>query len=732
MRRLCLFTIGAVPAVAAVIYLLPETVAVWLALGAVALLLGFLFRSRLRLILFGAAAAFLWCSIYFSLFFAPLNALCGNETDFTAQALKSSVATQYGYSVEADVLLPQRRVRAVLYYADETECTIGEMLTGSAVFTRTVDSEETFNVASDIFLIGRASSLRSQGVPARLSLRIRAALLTQHIREKLKRTLPSDAKMMIALVTGDRSVFSFAEKNRMILAGVYHAVSLSGMHVALLAGLIYLLFARRKWLAAALGIPILIGFTVLTGGAPSTVRATIMLSLFLLAPLFRREYDPLTALCAALLVLLAENPWSLAHWGLQLSFAATLGILLFYPYLNCRIMRKSRGAFVLPWIVRYALTAVCVTLCACAFSMPLAALYFGVVPLLALPVNLLALWTITLLFPVGLLLCFLPDAICIAVGSVLVWLCRWFTLVVDTAASIPVCAVYAQTPLLLAWAVGAWEFALLAILLPAQRRVCAGALGVALVLSLAITYLPDAFAPYHFTMLDVGQGQCLVYRGGSKTIIDCGANGDSTGETAARYLLSRGVFSLDSLIITHLDYDHCDGAAQLLSRVPTETVYLPYRENEDAIETEHRRLLCEAAERYGATVQTVSEMQMLPATTVFPPQSQQNANNGSLAVLISEGDTDILITGDMNATTEALLLRSYDLPDLEVAVAGHHGSKESTGAALLVRLRPEIVLCSAGKNNTHGHPAPDTVARVTAFGGAFYTTAENGNLEVRW
>ncbi|MBQ7523375.1 MAG: DNA internalization-related competence protein ComEC/Rec2 [Oscillospiraceae bacterium] len=728
MRKLCFFSIGVIAAVAAVIYALPESAVVWLMLGACLLAVGALIKlPRLRIVFFGAAAALAWCSVYFLLFFAPLNALCVGEADFTAQAAKPSVATRYGHSVEADVLLPNRSVRTVIYYTGKTDLATGEVFTGRAYFTRTIDSEETFNVASDIFLTGRATELAPQGVPQRLSLRTRAAILADQIRDKLRRTLPEDAKMVVALVTGDRSVFSYAEKNRMILAGVYHAVSLSGMHVALLAGLIYLLFARRKWLCAALGIPILIAFTVMTGSAPSTVRATVMQSLLLLAPLLRREYDPMNALCAALLVLLAENPWSLAHWGLQLSFTATLGILLFYPLLNERIIRKRRLG-----IVRYALSSIGITLCACAFSMPLAALYFGVVPLLSLPVNLLALWTVTLLFPAGLVLCLLPDAICTAAGGVIVWLCRWFNLVVDTTARIPVCAVYRQTPLMLAWAVIAWEAVLFAALLPKRRRAAAITVFASLVLASALTYIPEFAVPHHFTALDVGQGQCLVYRGREKAVIDCGANGDATGESAARYLLSRGVFKLDAVILSHFDADHCDGIAQLISRIPTETIYIPYRENEDPSEQEHHSMICAAAEKYGAAIVTVSDRLDLAALTVFPPQSQQNANDASLAVLISEDDTDILITGDMNAMAEATLLRNYELPDLEAAVAGHHGAENATGEALLAHLRPEIVFCSAGRGNIYGHPAPDTVARVTAHGGTFYTTAENGDLELRW
>ena len=257
-------------------------------------------------------------------------------------------------------------------------------------------------------------------------------------------------------------------------------------------------------------------------------------------------------------------------------------------------------------------------------------------------------------------------------------------------------------------------------------------MGATLVLALVLTYSSELASPNCFAMLDVGQGQCLVYRGTGTAVIDCGANGDRTGETAARYLLSHGIFSLDRVIVSHLDVDHCGGVVQLISRIPTKTIYLPYREDEDESEAENRRLLCDAAEQYGATVQTVSETLALPAMTVFPPQSQKNANDACLAVLISQGDKDILITGDMSAATEAALIRNYDLPDLEVAVAGHHGAKNATGTTLLTHLRPEIVLCSAGKDNVHGHPADETVARVAENGGAFYTTIENGTMEIRW
>ena len=96
---------------------------------------------------------------------------------------------------------------------------------------------------------------------------------------------------------------------------------------------------------------------------------------------------------------------------------------------------------------------------------------------------------------------------------------------------------------------------------------------------------------------------------------------------------------------------------------------------------------------------------------------------------MSDGEYDILITGDLDSDGEAALLAQYDLPDLEVLVAGHHGSKYSTSARLLRQTTPEMVLISVGENS-YGHPTQEVLNRIAAIGAAVLRTDESGDITI--
>ena len=99
--------------------------------------------------------------------------------------------------------------------------------------------------------------------------------------------------------------------------------------------------------------------------------------------------------------------------------------------------------------------------------------------------------------------------------------------------------------------------------------------------------------------------------------------------------------------------------------------------------------------------------------------------------MVSESSFDILATGDMNAAAERRLLSRRRLPDVEVLIAGHHGSANSTCDTLLEQTKPETVLISVGKNNSYGHPADETVARIEHTGAQILRTDACGNITIR-
>lgn len=132
-------------------------------------------------------------------------------------------------------------------------------------------------------------------------------------------------------------------------------------------------------------------------------------------------------------------------------------------------------------------------------------------------------------------------------------------------------------------------------------------------------------------MLDVGQGQCLVSRSGeSVSVIDCGGQEDASGETAARFLLARGVTQVDRLILTHFDADHCNGVRQLLRRVRVKTLYVPDVSPENNLRTK----ILFAAAQAGAEIRFVTNDLTLPdGMRMFAPTGSAEESNTGLCVL---------------------------------------------------------------------------------------------------
>ena len=117
--------------------------------------------------------------------------------------------------------------------------------------------------------------------------------------------------------------------------------------------------------------------------------------------------------------------------------------------------------------------------------------------------------------------------------------------------------------------------------------------------------------------------------------------------------------------------------------------------------------------------------------TVFTPILSSSDNERGLCVLFRDGNCDILITGDLSRLGEKLLLLEHDIPELTVLVAGHHGSKNSTCAALLEATTPEFTFISAGKDNYYGHPHPEVIERLEEIGSVIYRTDQNGTIIFR-
>ena len=166
---------------------------------------------------------------------------------------------------------------------------------------------------------------------------------------------------------------------------------------------------------------------------------------------------------------------------------------------------------------------------------------------------------------------------------------------------------------------------------------------------------------------------------------------------------------------------------QLLERLTVRQLVLP-----DVTPEEPLRLEIEAAAAaWGADILWVDRDLELPLgdarLRIYAPLGAGSANEEGLSVLCSSGEFDTLLTGDMDVSIERRLVKYGDLPDIELLVAGHHGSKYASSQELLLAVRPEYAVISVGYNR-YGHPAPEALERLAAAGCALYRTDWMGSV----
>lgn len=714
MRKLAFFSAAFALAAAAYVYGLTD--AWWTVLTAVSIAVSaaarFLHLRRISIVCLGLAAALLWCSGYEQLFLRSAFALDETEQTAAFRVAEQPYATSYGAAAKGKAF----GYEAVLY-ADESllRASVGDTVHCRAKVSLEKDDLQRRADGTVLELSGKGVLKVVPGYPT-FPQQLRLWLQGRIDRLYSEET----AGLVKALLTGDRYDLSYETVNALSVSGMSHAVAVSGMHVSVLLAAVSMLCGYRRKLLAAIWIPTVIVFALMTGASPSVCRASVMQIMLLVAPLVRRERDSITTLAAAAFVLLLQNPWCIASISFQLSFAAVAGLMVFSSPMQKKILsvKKNPGR-----LLRGVSAGVSATLSATLCTLPLTVYYFGLVSIAAPITNLLALWAVTAVFVLGFSSMLLGQAVSWAV----VLLSKYILTVVDLIASAPFSAAYPYHVPLMVWAV-LFYFFFAAVLLfpkvPIRWGLCFLTAGfLVCILGANMQFFTKS---WKMTALDVGQGQCLVLRmGGYITLVDCGGSDpQAAGENAARFLHSTGVTHIDSLILTHYDDDHAGGASQFLSRIEVDTVYLPPGEKAE----ETAKALKTKADHVHR-VESQTEISFPGGTlTLLPSEFAEFDSNAGVCVLATAGEYDILIPGDMTAAAEIQMLSRWQLPKVELLVVGHHGASDSTSQTLLEQVRPETAVISVGKDNRYGHPHIATLLRLEQFGAQIYRTDRSGTL----
>lgn len=699
-------------------------------------------RAFALVIALGLALGIAWMGCYETLFLAPMDQLRGKEMTATLELVDYPEQTDYGTRclVRAEEISGK-----VMYYGDASmlALTPGDTLRGTVrcySATQVGGRESTYYTSRGIFLrlypVGEMEIFRAE----KESLRYLPQYLEKQLCIAVERAFDDDTRgLILALLTGERDWLSEQQITDLEESGLMHLTAVSGLHCGFLIGFLSLLVCNTPLLRLLVAYPLLLIYMVVVGCTPSVVRACVMVGLVIAAPLFARETDTPTSLGTAMMVILLINPYAVASVSFQLSFAAVAGLLAVSPRIytalaglvswkNRRVMRLWRGFC----------ANVSVSIGALVFTAPISAYYFRNIAVVSPLANLLVMQVMSVLFACALLVTLVglmfPGAMLLAFVPEL--LAKYVLWVAGVCAKLPGHAV----------SFGSWTVVMWLVLVYAMLGVCwisregwrtyLAATVLALISLGAAQRLPIKLVENdHLTVVavDVGQGAAtLLHSRGTTALVDCGSHYCLRGSGAAVVDVMRlyDWETLDYLVLTHYHKDHAGGVDELLARVSARMLLVPRASYEEmALHDEVIAL----ARHYGLTVQYIDEVTELTlglaGMVVYPQLTVGETNEEGLTVLCSTGEFDLLITGDMNSAAERVLVAAYELPDVEVLLVGHHGSKYSTSEELLREIMPEVGIISVGENN-YGHPTLEAMERMAICGAQLYRTDWQGNIVI--
>lgn len=567
------------------------------------------------------------------------------------------------------------------------------------------------------------------------------------------------AGVIVALAVGDQRAIDSADWELFARTGVSHLMSISGLHVTMIASLgAWLVFAlwRRSerltlWLpapkaAAAAGALTALLYCLLAGwGVPA--QRTLYMLLVAAWALWRGWFGAGSRVLAiALGVVCVLDPWAPLSAGFWLSFGAVALLLLAGNTRNFsdasgstrHASAGSAGGLRGHWLA----TAVRAQLAITLGLTPLTLALFGQVSLAGPLANALAIPVVSFVVtPLALAAAVLPfDAVATLahwVTDLLMTYLEWlngFDWAVWQRAEPPLWAVllamlgacWCLIPWPLAWRLQGVVWMMPLVLLPAPK---------------------PAAGDLWLTVLDVGQGLAMVARTREHTLLyDTGPryspDADSGNRVVVPFLRGEGVNRLDGMVVTHDDIDHSGGARSVMRAVPTRWISSPLRAAHPLRQSGVEHRACTAGQRWewdGVVFEMLHPRAVdhvvddTPAATAPANTTPAKRDNALSCVLrISAQGRRALLTADIEADVEGLLLASDTPLHSEVMIAPHHGSKTSSTAPFLAAVNPQTIVIPVGYRNRFRHPAPEVLERYRAAGARLLRTDAHGAVTLRF
>jgi competence protein ComEC len=560
---------------------------------------------------------------------------------------------------------------------------------------------------------------------------VRPQYLVERVREAVRSRIQTDladapyAGVLAALAIGDQRAITQPQWQIFTRSGVNHLMSISGLHVTMISGLVfalaYYLWRRSARLtlrlparkaAAVAGLAAALAYAWLAGFAVPAQRTVYMLAVVAAALWMGRLTSASVVLSAALFAVLVIDPWAVLAPGFWLSFGAVALILL-----------VSTGRIAQPhWLLAWARVQWAVTL----GLVPLLLAMFQQVSLVSPLANAIAIPVVSLVVvPLTLIGVVLPfDWVLRLAHTVMAWCAA----PLEWMSALPVAVWQQHAPP--AWSVVVALLGVLWLLLP--RGFPARWIGAAALLPLFLVEPPSLpEGDLRITVLDVGQGLAVVAITRNHALLyDAGpAFGpqiDSGNRIIVPYLRAAGVRALSGMVVSHADSDHSGGANSVLQAVPVGWLLSSLPGDHPLLAQAASPRRCEAGQRWqwdGVDFEVLH-----PAAENYAREKFRTNDRGCV-VRISTAGASVLLTADIESKSERELLAGVSGKlHAQVLLVPHHGSRTSSSPQFVEQVNPDIALVAAGYRNRFGHPKDDVLDRYRALGSRIYRTDHDGAL----
>lgn len=573
-----------------------------------------------------------------------------------------------------------------------------------------------------------------------------------------------------AIILGDKTDLDSDIKELYSVSGIAHILAISGLHISFIGMAIYRLLRRRfRFLfSAAVSIPVVLSFGIMSGFGISTIRAIIMFILKIIGEVLGRKYDAITAISLAGLVLLVQNPFVVCNSGFQMSFGAIIAIVLILPIVeeilntDNKIIKVLSANFTISLVMNPILAWNYYELPTFSFLLNIV-----VVPLMSVVIvsSIVGIFCSCIMFGFGKVVIF-PGC---GILELYTFLCNIINK--SSVASIvvgqpKVTIIIVYYAILLVVLFGLKNIRTKYTRAEKERNIIKKETGLVLekkakkerrikgqnvklrlacivgflLLNCLIYYIPNP--GFYITFINVGQGDGILIHGdnGTKVMVDGGSTSEKqvAKNCIVPYLKAEGIGTIDYSIITHTDKDHISGILEILennnsNRIRIKNLVMPDINMKDDTYNE----LIEKAKLKKINVLYIKKGDTLSLgktkiKCIYPETTTTASDKNDYCTVLSVKNktSKILLTGDISKEIEEKIKDDIE-ENYTVLKVAHHGSNYSSSEKFLKKVNPKYSIISVGKNNSYGHPGNETIERLRKQGGVIYRTDEKGGITIR-